>query len=168
MNAQHVLRDKLHMTNQTKNSDKNSGKGKKGKPENLTPFKPGQTGNPNGRPKGKLNYDTRVDMAIEMLAMKYVEEMNKKNKKVKGYKPMTVEDVDIEGDIFMQHLNKARAGDRHFIDSFLDRRYGKAKQPIELPGSIFNTPEYNKSMIEAEAKIKAFQDKWFKKKKTNG
>lgn len=124
--------------------------------------------NKNGRPKGKLNYDTRVDMAIEVLAEKYVRDQNEKNKKVKGYKPITVDDIDIEGDIFAQHLNKARSGDRHFIDSFLDRRYGKAKQPIELPGSIFNTPEYNQSMIEAEAKIKAFQDKWFKKKKTNG
>lgn len=119
--------------------------------------------NKNGRPKGKLNYDTRVDMAIEILAQKYVDDMNKKNKDKKGYKPMTLDDVDIEGDIFAQHLNKARNGDRHFIDSFLDRRYGKATQPITLPGSIFNTPEYEKGIKDAEKRMQAFNKKWFKK-----
>lgn len=120
--------------------------------------------NKNGRPKGKLNYDTRVDMAIAVLSQKYVDEMNKKNAKVKGYKPITVDDVDIEGDIFMQHLNKARAGDRHFIDSFLDRRHGKAKQPVELSGGINATIEHEIKIKEAQERIRKFQDKWFGKK----
>lgn len=117
-----------------------------------------------GRPKGKLNYDTRVDMAIAVLSQKYVDEMNKKNAKVKGYKPITIDDVDIEGDIFMQHLNKARAGDRHFIDSFLDRRHGKAKQPVELSGGINATIEHEIKIKEAQERIRKFQDKWFGKK----
>lgn len=115
-----------------------------------------------GRPKGKLNYDTRVDMAIAVLAQKYVEEQNSKNKGKKGYTPITLEDVDIEGDIFAQHINKARNGDRHFIDSFLDRRHGKAKQPVELSGTVNNTIEYNLKLKEAEERMKKFQDKWFK------
>ena len=36
----------------TQNSGKNSGK-PQGRPENLTPWKPGQSGNPGGRPKKK-------------------------------------------------------------------------------------------------------------------
>lgn len=115
-----------------------------------------------GRPKGKLNYDTRVDMAIEVLAQKYVDEQNTKNKGKKGYTPITVDDVDIEGDIFAQHINKARNGDRHFIDSYLDRRHGKAKQPVELSGSVNNTIEYNLQLKEAEDRLRKFQSKWFK------
>ncbi len=151
--------------NNDKNNDTVSKTGRKVSAEsikNLKPIKPGEVRNPAGRPKGKLNYDTRVEMAMELLARKYVEDMNKKNAKVKGYKPITLKDVDIEGDIFAQHVNKARNGDRYELPGFLDRRYGKATQPIELPGSIFNTPEYNKKMIEAEKKIQAFQDRWVK------
>ena len=121
-----------------------------------------QVGGP-GRPKGKLNYDTRVDMAIELLALKYVEETNKKNKSKKGYKPITLDDVDIEGDIFAQHVNKARNGDRHFIDSFLDRRHGKAKQPVELTGRDGGPVEYEMMIAEGQKKLKENQSKWFKK-----
>lgn len=117
-----------------------------------------------GRPKGKLNYDTRVDMAIEALALKFVQSENAKNKNKKGYVPLTIDDVDIEGDIFMQHLNKARGGDRHFIDSYLDRRYGKATQKVELTGKDGNPIEYEMKLKEAQAELKRNQSKWFKKK----
>jgi hypothetical protein len=149
-----------------KNNGKNNGEAQKPKNKgwaNLKPMKPGETRNPKGRPKGKLNYDTRVDMAIEMLALKFAEDQNKKNAKVKGYVPITADDVDIEGDIFMQHINKARGGDRHFIDSFLDRRHGKAKQPVELTGKDGNPIEYQEKITAAQSKLKMFQDKWFKK-----
>jgi hypothetical protein len=112
--------------------------------------------NKNGRPKGKLNYDTRVDMAIEVLANKYVEEQNTKNKGKKGYVPLTIDDVDIEGDIFAQHINKARNGDRHFIDSFLDRRHGKATQRVEMSGVNGNPIEHAVKVEEAKKKVQGF------------
>lgn len=147
-----------------KNTEKNTEEAKKKRLANLKPpFKKGESPNPNGRPKGKLNYNTRVDMAIEVLALKYVEDMNKKNKGKKGYKPITIDDVDIEGDIFAQHLNKARNGDRYFVDSFLDRRYGKATQPIELSGKNGDPIEYKIKCEEARTRMQQFQDKWFKK-----
>jgi hypothetical protein len=148
-------------------SENISEEGKKKRLANLKPFKPGETGNPLGKPKGKLNYDTRIDIALEVLAQKYVDDMNKKNRKKKGWVNLTTDDVDIEGDIYVQHLNKARNGNDKQMDSFFDRRTGKAKQPIELPGSIFNTPEYNKNMLEAQKKIDAFQKRWFNRKKSN-
>lgn len=144
-----------------KNNEKNNVEPKKERPQNknLKPIKPGEKRNPNGRPKGKLNYDTRVDMAIEILAQKYVREHNKKNPK----KQITIDDVDIEGDIFQQHINKARAGDRHFIDSFLDRRHGKATQKVELTGKDGGAIEYKQKMEEAKSRLLKFQDRWFKK-----
>ncbi len=117
-----------------------------------------------GRPKGKLNYDTRVDMAIEVLAKKYVETENAKNKNKKGYVPLTLDDVDIEGDIFAQHLNKARNGDRHFIDSFLDRRHGKATARIELSGIDGDPIVYEERKKEAKSKARRMLDLWTSKK----
>lgn len=118
-----------------------------------------------GRPKGKLNYDTRIDYAIEVLSQKYIDDMNKKNKKVKGYIPLTLDDVDLEGDIYMQAFNKARNGNEKMMIDFFDRRQGKATQKVELTGKDGGSIEYTMKLKEAEERIKKFQDKWFKNKK---
>lgn len=92
-------------------------------------FPPGVSGNPNGKKPGTLNYNTRVDLALTAFAHKFVEQYNKKHKR-----KITVDQVDIEGEIFQQLINKARAGDMKAIDSFLDRRFGKATQPLAVGG----------------------------------
>lgn len=133
---------------------------KKERPQNknLKPIQPGETRNPNGRPKGKLNFDTRIDMAIEVLANTYVKKYNKEHKK-----QITLDDVDIEGDIFLQYINKARSGDSKMMPDFMDRRHGKATQTIQVSGKDGNPIEY-KMMVEAGAeRLRKFQDKWFKK-----
>lgn len=113
-----------------------------------------------GRPKGLLNFKTRLQMAINRLALEYVQQHNAKpgNKK----NQITVDDVDIMGDVFAQYINKARNGSEKVIDSLLDRAYGKAKQPVEHSGSIENTVEMNIKIEEAKKKAKAMQDKWVK------
>lgn len=147
-------------TKTTKNNEKNN-VDKKERPQNknLKPIQPGETRNPNGRPKGKLNYDTRVDMAIEALALAMVAQHNKK-KENKGNQ-ITVDDIDIEGDIFMQHLNKARAGDSKAMPDFLDRRHGKATQRMEITGKDGNPIEYKERIANAKERMKKFQDRWF-------
>lgn len=119
--------------------------------------------NKNGRPKGKLNFDTRVDMAIEYLAQELVKKHNSdpKNKS----KQLKIDDIDIEGDIFAQLINKARSGNDKMIDSFLDRRHGKAKQPIEMSGQNGNPIEMKLVAEENVKKAKAFMAKWTKKPK---
>lgn len=113
-----------------------------------------------GRPKGKLNYDTRVDMAIQALAEIYVAQHNAK-KENKG-KEITLDDVDIEGEIFMQHLKKARSGDQKAIDSFLDRRHGKATARIELTGKNGNPIEIEERKKEAKQKARKMLGLWTK------
>lgn len=143
-----------------KNSGKNSGsQEKKGRVENLTPFEPGRSGNPEGRPKGKRNFDTLVDLAIEALAVQFAEQHNKQKKN--KYKQMKAEDVDIEADIFRQFINRARNGDLKAIDSFLDRRHGKAVQPIEH-GGITGNPLTEAQIKAAEAEVEAWQELWTK------
>jgi len=146
-----------------KNSGKNSGESKV--PPNLQghEFKPGQSGNPNGRPKGKLNFDTRVDMAIEVLAQKYVTDINEKNKNKRGYKPITLDDVDIEGDIFLQYLNMARNGKEKMVIDYMDRRHGKATAKIELTGKDGDPIVYEERKKEAKSKARRMLDMWVKK-----
>lgn len=131
--------------------------------KNLKKFKKGECGNPSGRPKGKRNFDTLVDLAIEALALEYVNQFNG-NPKNKG-KQMKLEDVDIESDVFKQLVNKARNGDMKAIDSFLDRRHGKAKQPVELTGANGGAIEHSVEMANAEAEVDQWIEGWVKVKK---
>lgn len=126
--------------------------------KNLKPIKPGEVRNPTGRPKGALDYKTRVGMAIDLLAEKLVNDYNKKNKK-----KISVEDIDIYGDIFQQAINKARNGDLKAIIDFFDRLYGKATQPIEMSGKDGNPIEYEIMVKEGAERLRKFQSKWFKK-----
>lgn len=128
-----------------------------------TQFKPGQSGNPKGKPKGILNFKTRLEMATKVLAEKFAADYNNKYAKgikAKQRKAMTVEEVDILGDIFLQYVNKARSGDLKAIDSLLDRAYGKAVQPLKHSGDQENPIEHSlrvdKSVERAAAMLGRF------------
>lgn len=125
---------------------------------NLQPFKPGQSGNPKGKERGKRNFDTLVDLAIQRLAYEFVEIHNSKIKSKK--KHITIDDVDIEGDIFARFLNKARNGDQKAIDSFLDRRFGKAKQTIDLT-THDDRRSLDAQVQEAEEEMQDWEAMWF-------
>lgn len=77
---------------------------------NLTPFKPGQSGNPNGRPK-------KIPEIDELLA-----------------------DVLGDGDeakaILQALITKAKKGDVRAAEVIFDRAYGKAKQDINQRTTI--------------------------------
>lgn len=139
----------------SENKDENRGKGY----QNIVPyqFKPGESGNPKGRPKGKRNFDTLVDLAIQGLAAEVVRQHNKKARNKKNQ--ITLEDIDIENDIFMQLLNKARRGDQKAIDSYLDRRFGKAVQPFREEEDPDNEL-YKKKLELADKEIDAWQKMW--------
>lgn len=143
----------------SKNSPKTTKKVTKTKDEireqrikNLTPGGP-------GRPKGVLNFKTRLNIALDKLADEFVSQHNKKHKKADHIKK---EDVDIMGDIFMQYVNKARSGDLKAMDSLLDRAYGKATQKLEHTGKDGNPIEIEEKKKEAKKKIKSMMSKWVK------
>ena len=81
-------------------------------------FKKGQSGNPSGRPKGAKNFDVIFEEAIK----KIVKDRNLK------------ESPELE--IVMRGIAEARAGNFNFYRDILDRRYGKAKEFLELEGGI--------------------------------
>ena len=83
------------------------------KKQNLKPFKKGESGNPNGRPKGQRNYAT-----IYREALKKIAEANDKT-------PEEIEEM-----MHQVGLNKALKGDYAFYRDINDRLHGKAPQPI--------------------------------------
>lgn len=94
---------------------KNSGKNKGW--DNLKPFKSGESGNPNGRPKGQKNYATLYREALIKLA--------KSNNK-------TPDELELE--ILSKGILNARAGDYRFYKDLLDRLHGTAISRAELTG----------------------------------
>lgn len=90
-----------------KNSERN-------REDNLIPFKPGETGNPNGRPKGRKNFATLFDEAIRRIA------------ESKGIEP-----DEFEIQLVQQAITKGFNGDRSFYSDTMDRVHGKAPQHFD-------------------------------------
>lgn len=87
--------------------------------ENLKPFKPGESGNPAGRPVGARSYATLYREALIKLA--------KANNK-------TAE--ELEEEILSKALVSARAGDYRFYKDLLDRLYGTAQNNVQISGEL--------------------------------
>lgn len=90
--------------------------------EELNQFKPGQSGNPEGRPKGTKNLST---ILREMLELEI---------EVDGVK-ITQKDA-----IIKQLIKKSTAGELNAIQEVFDRTEGKAKQEIkhEIQKGVLN------------------------------
>jgi hypothetical protein len=86
-------------------------------PKTLKPFKKGQSGNPNGRPKGALNYRTRFLKAATSVA-----EALKLGK----------EPDAVELEIVKRGIIQALKGNFNFYRDILDRLYGKAPDKMEI------------------------------------
>lgn len=88
-------------------------------PPGSSPFKPGQSGNPAGRPKGSRNRSTIIRKWLEVLD--------------KGKNPFTgeLEDMDIEDKMTLSQLSKAIEGDTQAYKALMDSAYGQPKQEIE-------------------------------------
>lgn len=83
----------------------------------LKPFKKGESGNPNGRPKGQRDYATIYREALIKLAT-----LNDKTEE------------EIENEILSNALLSARKGDYRFYKDILDRLYGTPVSRTELTG----------------------------------
>ena len=100
-----------------KSTDKISGRNRG--LQNLKPFKKGESGNPNGRPKGRKDYATLFREAIIIIA-----ELNK------------VDPESIEAKIVQKGISEALKGDYRFYKDHLDRMHGSAQQNVKTEGEI--------------------------------
>jgi len=78
-------------------------------------WKPGESGNPNGRPKGKKNFSTLFNEAIEKIA-----------------KERNLKASEIEVDLVIRAIAEARGGNYQYYKDIFDRKFGKAKESIEM------------------------------------
>lgn len=92
------------------------------------PWKPGQSGNPKGRPKGVKNFDTLFESALKKIV-----EDNKINI------------TDPERELVTKALIEGLKGNYSFYKDIMDRRYGQPKESIDhtfnLPQPILDVPK---------------------------
>lgn len=99
-------------------------------------FKPGESGNPLGHPKGQKNYKTLYREALIKIA--------KSNGKEVG---------EIELDIVMKGLFRARDGNFQFYKDVMDRIHGQAKESVDLNVKDKVNETLSKEQIEKLNKI---------------
>lgn len=89
-------------------------------PKNLTSFKPGQSGNSAGRPKGIPNTKTRMRRLLEL------------TEKIKNPVTGELEEFTIMEQLDMQLIAKARMGNLRAYKEIVDRIEGKATQAVDM------------------------------------
>lgn len=118
----------------------------KGIPPKSTQFKPGQSGNTNGRPKGIPNASTRMRRFLEL-------EINGKNPITKADELFTVAEL-----MDLKIIAKAMNGDLQAWEKINDRLEGKAKQTTEHSGGITqNITLDNLSLEEKKTALELLQ-----------
>jgi hypothetical protein len=88
--------------------------------DNLKPFEKGQSGNPNGRPKGAISSKTILNKFLSLV------EKGVKNPVTGEFEDMTVAEV-----MNLSIIAKARKGDLSAYREVLDRLEGKPQQNID-------------------------------------
>jgi len=112
------MEEKEQKTENVENSEKTEIEQKKrrGAPAEYL-FKPGQSGNPAGRPKGSKNFTTLFEKAVKEVAKKL--ELG--------------EDPDsVEVEIIKRGIKEALAGKYQFYKDIFDRIYGQPAKSIEI------------------------------------
>jgi hypothetical protein len=106
--------------------------------EHIGQFKKGESGNPNGRPKGVPNSKTRLLRLLELVQTK--------TNPITGEK----EEFTVAEQLDLVVLQKAFKGDLRAYQEILDRLEGKAKQSTELEvsGGINITWEEKKTYVQ--------------------
>lgn len=104
-------------------------------PENLTPFKPGMSGNPNGRPKGRKTG----------LRARLMQELDKDGDvdilKKLGDLGVKLMDDDVAGVIAFVVARKAQRGDMHAVKIIADQTELPHPKDIKLTGDfVVNMP----------------------------
>jgi hypothetical protein len=111
--------------------------------DNLVHFEKGQSGNPNGRPKGVQNSKTRLLRLLQLVQ--------------KRRNPITGEDEDftVLELMDMQMISKALKGDQRAYEAVVDRLEGKPKQTTDITADIKGNVQIT---IEPDADCQPIKD----------
>jgi hypothetical protein len=111
--------------------------------DNLVHFEKGQSGNPNGRPKGVQNSKTRLLRLLELV--------QKKRNPITGEE----EDFTVLELMDMQMISKALRGDQRAYEAVVDRLEGKPKQTTDITADIKGNVQIT---IEPDADCQPIKD----------
>lgn len=96
-------------------------------------FKPGQSGNPSGRPEGSKNRSTVARQVLSMIGMF----PKKKLKELKEIFPQITNKMTVEEIMTIVQAGRATTkADPHSYEKVMDSAYGKPKQDIDLAGNL--------------------------------
>ena len=111
--------------------------------DNLVHFEKGQSGNPNGRPKGVPNSKTRLLRLLEIVQVH--------TNPITGEK----EEFSVAERLDMMVLQKAFKGDLRAYQEILDRLEGRAKQSteIEVSGGMTINWDEKKTYVENKGSL---------------
>ena len=111
--------------------------------DNLVHFEKGQSGNPNGRPKGVQNSKTRLLRLLELV--------QKRRNPITGEE----EDFTVLELMDMQMISKALRGDQRAYEAVVDRLEGKPKQTTDITADIKGNVQIT---IEPDADCQPLKD----------
>jgi hypothetical protein len=107
--------------------------------EDLIPFKKGQSGNPNGRPRGSLNRSTIAKKWLEVLSQEELEDG-------------VVKWLSNEEAITLALIQKARKGDVNAYKALMDSAYGTAKDTVDINSNETKSIDFKKLISGIKAK----------------
>jgi len=113
-----------------------------GKPPRSTRFKPGQSGNPNGRPRGAKNFAIAIGQELDSRVT--VTENGRRRRISKR-------------EVIAKHLvNKAASGDLKAIPLLLNEARARENNPADAASAqVFDTPEDRKVLDGIIARIRS-------------
>lgn len=111
---------------------------KKGNPNPVTAWKPGQSGNPKGAPKKENRISESIDKILNMSTIEYeafLLSCSRKEKDANGrekivFKP--TKNVTVKDILAIQYLKHAVNGDKIILMDHRDRTEGKAQQNVDV------------------------------------
>lgn len=108
--------------------------------ENLKPaWKKGESGNPNGRPKGSLNRSTIAKKWLEVLSQEELEDGE-------------VKWLSNEEAMTLALIRKARNGDVNAYKALMDSAYGTAKDTVDINSNETKSIDFKQLISGIKAK----------------